>query len=128
MVMREPHIGEAFIVLHESGSDHDSHAPTCNGSLSSRRPGDVVGHLPRVIALLTVLGVRTRGLRAGEASLLWPPNWTLCKMNQRRRRKGTLARETTVRGGSLEFDSNFREKVRELSPLGDLTDCYYSKT
>ena len=34
MVMREPRIGEALIALHESGSDHDRHAPTCNGSLS----------------------------------------------------------------------------------------------
>ena len=84
IVMREPRIGEAFIMLHESGNDHDRHAPTGNGSLSSRRPGDVVGHLLHVIALLTLFGVRTRGLRAGGASLLWPPNWTLCKMSRRR--------------------------------------------
>ena len=35
--------------------------------------GDVVGHLPRMIALLTVFGMRTRGLRAGGVSLLWLP-------------------------------------------------------
>ena len=69
-------------------------------------PGDVVGHLPRVIAVLTVFGMRTRGLRAGGASLLWPPNWTLCKMSRRRRQRVSLAHDTTVRGGSSEFDGN----------------------
>ena len=72
MIMWETRIGEVIIVLHESGNramavNHDED------------PGDTVGHLPRVIALLTVLDVRTRGLRAGGSSLLWPPNKTLCK-------------------------------------------------
>ena len=83
-----------------------------------------MGHLPRVIAVLTVFGMRTRGLRAGGASLLWPPNWTLCKTSQRRRRKVSLA----VRGGSLELDSKLREEVRELMPLGALTGRYYFKS
>ena len=99
-------------------------------------PGDVVGHLPHMIALLTGLGVRTRGLialltglgvrtrglRAGGASLLWPPNWTLRKMSRWRWRKVSLACETTVQGGSSEFDGNFGEEVCELLPLGALTD------
>ena len=38
MVMREPHIGEAFIVLHESGNDHDSHAPTRNAVYHDEDP------------------------------------------------------------------------------------------
>ena len=37
MVMREPRIGEAFIVLHENSNDHDRHGPTRNGSQSWRR-------------------------------------------------------------------------------------------
>ena len=90
-------------------------------------PGDIVGHLQSVIALLTVLGVRTRGLRAGRLSLLWPPNRTICKASRRRRQKVSLARDTTVQGGSSEFDRNFGEEVHELSPLGASNDRYYSK-
>ena len=45
MVMREPRIGEALFVLHESGNDHDRHTPTRKGINHDEDPRDIVGAL-----------------------------------------------------------------------------------
>ena len=45
MVMREPRIGETLFVLHESGNDHDRHAPTRKGINHDEDPRDIVGAL-----------------------------------------------------------------------------------
>ena len=43
----EPYVGEAFIVLHESGNDYDRHAIAV---YRDEDPGVIVGHLPRKIS------------------------------------------------------------------------------
>ncbi len=46
IVMWEACVGESFILLHESGNDHDKHAIVV---YRDEDPGVIVGHIPRKI-------------------------------------------------------------------------------
>ena len=46
-VLWEPRVGETFIVIHETGNEHDRHAMVV---YRDEEPGVIVGHLPWEIA------------------------------------------------------------------------------
>ena len=47
MVFWEPRVGESFIMLHESGNDHDKYAMAVS---RDEEPGTIMGHLPLEIS------------------------------------------------------------------------------
>ena len=64
-VLWKPRVGETFIVVHETGKEHDRHAMAV---YRDEEPGVIVGHLPQEIAKTCYYFTRHEGKISGEVA------------------------------------------------------------